>query len=256
MSALVDKLRSVLGAREQTADGKTLVSRAEAAQMCVEVLGRAGIGAIPYLPRGNEGRVAVLAFLLTRERRTPLGWIEIPLTGEITLHREETAIAVAIAERIAPLIAATFAAHVVRPMPADARTWVLGDRRVAQAPNGLWLVTNGAGAVLASADTYDEARRALEAPASQDGGLIASSSRDLPIEMERDHAARWVQKQLREHGYETHVEGSTITLVLPGRSPILRVSPAGLLVDPNVPSLARLVAEAALRNVGVVERLE
>lgn len=239
--------------------GKRLISRTDAAKVCAKVLPTAGVLGIPYAPRGDDGRVCVVLAHVNGNQRVGFGWIEIPLAGDVLLNLDESAIAAAAAPRIRQLIAVAFASFAVRPVPPDPRSWTFGDQRVVQAANGLWTVVGPQGALVAAADTPEEAVRAARAPQPREAlstSGVRSEAADLLVEMERDHAARWVAKQLREHGYEVRVDKDTIALVLHGFAAGIRVTPAGLLFDASVPALARTVAEAALRRVGVVEHLE
>jgi hypothetical protein len=255
--SIADKLRTLFSNEPTIIGGKRLVSRTDAAKVCAKVLPTAGVLGVPFAPRGDAGRVCVVLAHVTANQRLAFGWIEIPLNGDVTLTLDESAIAAAAAPRVRQIIAAAFAGLAVRPVPPDPRSWTFNDHRIVQAATGLWTVVGPQGAPIAAADTPEDAVRAARSPEvrEQPAGVRAEVA-ELLIEMERDHAARWVAKQLREHGYEVRVERDTIALDLHGFAAGICVAPEGLVFDARVPTLARTVAEAALRRVDVVERLE
>jgi hypothetical protein len=202
--------------------------------------------------------VAVVLALVSPKVRASLGWIEIPLTSEVVLTLAESSVAASFAAPIQRAVADAFSGVVVRPVPADTRTWSVAGRRVAQMANGLWSTTGPDGALLAMSDTPEEAVGAAQSLPAQQPGAHAVSDGDaagMLVEMEREHAARWIAKQLREHGYEARAEAGSIALALAAGGAQVRVGVAGLDFDTAVPALARSVARAALRHVGIVEQL-
>jgi hypothetical protein len=263
-------LRGLFGGGRQTLpDGRQIVSRVEAAKVCAHALLHSGIGAAPASPLGDAGRVTVSLFVVRSRQPIQLGWIEIPLSGELRLHLDDSALAAQYAGHVGEVIAAAFQKLAVRPVPADGRTWTIGARRVAQAAVGTWMVIAPDGAVLASVDTPEEAVRvaqsepevATSAPAGGDGvpaatAAAAAIAGELRVEMEHPHAARWIAKMLREHGYEARAENDTITLGLQGFAARIGVSIDGPTFDDAVPKLARAVVDGALRRVQLVEHLE
>lgn len=250
------------------------VTRTVAAKLCTAALLRHRV--IPliaqvYAPRGDVGRVAIPLALMASPPKT-LGWIEIPLTGEITLQQDGSSLAAQLAPHITKIIVEAFAnANIgVEPVAADARTWVRHGYRIRQAPSGLWNVVGvGDNEVRAALNTPEEAMLAAErAPWNSASAPVATTTTTgnagdgnaptVVVEMEREHAARWIASLLSERGYPTRAEKSVVFVEHEGgqgRERRVDLTLRGPVYENPISAGAREQLEAALAAVRLVDRL-
>lgn len=247
------------------ADAKRRVKRTDAAKLCAAMLLERRLIAQVYAPQGDAGRVGIPLGLPGTPPRG-LGWIEILLTGEVVLHGNGSSIAAQLAPLITQIVAKACANITIDPVPADVRTWVVGAYRVLQAPTGLWTVVgNTDGEVRAALDTPEAAVRAAEGAswtkpagiASAAAGAAGTAGAPAPIavEMEREHAARWLASYLRERGYPARAERTVIYVEQSGEERRVDLTVRGPVYEGPLPVGAREALEGALAAVRVVDRL-
>jgi len=233
-------------------DGGVVVTRLEAARRCALALARRGLLARVYAPRGEVGRVAVP---FGKGPAIALGWLELPLNGDVLFNEDGSAIAAQLAPLVRSSIAAAFQGVRVRAVKPDARTWTVRSYRVLQAAIGLWHVIGPDGVVRAAANTPEEAV-AVAQTAPWETAAAAHPDLAMP-RMEPDYAARWLAALLTEHGMLARALGNGLLAVdrTHGITSHARIATMGVTFDAGFPEAARARIEAGLRAVRLVERL-
>jgi len=240
------------GAAPDPKTGKRRVSRIDAAKLCVQALLKRRLIAQVYAPLGEAGRVAI-PLAMPSPPHARLGWIEVALNGDVTLHQDESSLAAQASPLITAIVVGVCASIIIQPVPADTRTWDVRGYRIVQAANGLWNVVGGNGVVHDALDTPEAATLAAERAAWDRAGAAAAAV--VAIEMEREHAARWIASYLRDHDYPSRVEGTVVFVQHGDQERRVDITVRGPVFERDFPEVARTAIEGGLSSVQLVERL-
>jgi hypothetical protein len=229
----------------------TQLTRTEAAARCAQAVRRRNLFPLVYAPRGDGGRVAVRLVLATRPPQE-LGWIEVPLSGAIDLHLNDSAVAAEVGVEVSRAIQRAFQGLTVLPVAADARLATHNGLTVRQAATGVWTIATGDGEARATADTFEDAvALATQAPS----GAAPRGQSTVQVTMEPAYAARWIAHALRDQGHSAWVDGAAILLGSAGRLRV-EITPGGPRFPHDCPEPERTLISAALDAVRVVDRLD